>query len=70
MAEWGSRLLPGASRYDLVKKRVLHSSSRGQKRMPKGQSLDGLFLRRVEDGFEVPRVKWLIPTHLSSAGRR
>jgi len=32
-------------RYDLVKEWVLHSSSRGQKRMPKGQSLDGLLLR-------------------------
>jgi len=34
--------LPGADirrRYDLVKERVLHSSSRGQKRMPKGQSM-------------------------------
>lgn len=40
--------LPGAGirrRYDLVKERVLHSSSQGQKRMPKGQSLDGLPLR-------------------------
>jgi len=32
-------------RYDLVKERVLHSSSRRQKRMPKGRSLDGLPLR-------------------------
>jgi len=32
-------------RYDLVKERVLHSSSRRRKRMPKGRSLDGLPLR-------------------------
>lgn len=28
--------------YDLVKEKVLHSSSRGSERMPKGQSMDGL----------------------------
>ena len=35
-----------------------------------GASLWMGFSSRVQDGFELPRVKWLIPTHLSGARRR
>lgn len=51
-------------------KRKFRTAHHEGKRGCPGASLWMAFSSRVQDGFELPRVKWLIPTHLSGARRR